>query len=146
MKELAIIFFCTWKFAATFPFAIYVLKMSFIETLVYTNIGGIIGTLTFVFFSDFLIKIWRRILPEGLVLNRKTKKKFTGRNRKLIKIKTRYGFYGIVILTPVLLSIPVGSFLTVKYYGKGRRNILWLITGQILWSFVYTFFYTKIKI
>ena len=62
-----------------------------------------------------------------------------------MKIKIKYGLFGIVVLSPVLLSIPLGSFLTVKYYGIKKTNVLWLIAGQVLWSFAFTFFYTQVK-
>ena len=145
MKELTIILFCTWKFAATFPVAIYVMGMSFTETLVYTNIGGILGTLIFVYFSQFLISAWNKYWPEKLKFRRKKRKIFTKRKRRFVKIKSNYGLIGIVILSPVILSIPVGSFLTVKYYGNRIKNIIFLIAGQLFWSFVYTFFYTQVK-
>jgi hypothetical protein len=145
MKELTIIFFCSWKFAATFPVAVYVMKMSFAETLIYTNIGGILGTLISVYLSEFLLKIWREYWPWKLKHGRKQKRIFTKRNRWFVKIKTKYGLFGIVVLSPVLLSIPLGSFLTVKYYGMKKTNVLWLIAGQVLWSFVYTGLYTQVK-
>jgi hypothetical protein len=145
MKELTVIFFCSWKFAATFPIAVYVMRMSFAETLLYCNIGGIIGTLVSVYFSGVLIKMWDKYWPERFKLPKKTRKIFTKRNRMFVKIKRRFGLFGIVVLSPVILSIPLGSFLTVKYYGIRRANILWLIAGQVFWSVVYTFFYTQVK-
>lgn len=145
MKELTVIFFCTWKFAATFPVAIYAMEMSITETLIYTNTGGILGIFIFTFFSDFLIKIWDKYWPEKLKLNRKTGKIFTKRNRWYVKIKLRYGLFGLVILTPVILSIPIGSFLIVKYYGLKKINIIYMIAGIIFWSFAYTLFYTQFR-
>jgi hypothetical protein len=145
MKALTIILFCTWKFAAMFPVAIYVMGMSFTETLIYTNIGGVLGTLIFVYFSHLLIQIWNKYWPEKLTLRRKTRKFFTKRNRRFVKIKSNYGLIGIVLLSPVILSIPVGSFLTVKYYGNRIKNIIFLIAGQLFWSIVYTIFYTQVK-
>ncbi len=146
MKELTIIFLCTWKFAATFPLAIYAMKMSFAKTLFYTNIGGIVGAVVFVFFSDLLIKAYTRYWPASWKFKKKVRTVFTKRNRRLVKIKTKYGLFGIVILSPLILSIPVGSFLMVKYYGTHKSNILWLIAGQIFWSVVYTWFYTQVKL
>jgi hypothetical protein len=145
MKEITIIFFCTWKFAATFPVAIYIMKMSFAETLIYTNIGGIIGVFTFFYFSGFLIRMWNTYWPENLKFYRKTKKIFSKRNRRFVSIRLRYGLFGIVLLSPVILSIPLGSFLTVKYFGTKTSNVIWLVTGQAFWSLVYTFFYTRVK-
>jgi hypothetical protein len=143
MKALTVIFFCSWKFAATFPVAVYVFKMSFAETMIYTNIGGVLGTLVSVYFSGMLIQLWQKYWPEKFKLRRKARKIFTKANRRLVSIKSTYGLFGIVVLSPVLLSIPLGSFLTVKYYGISRSNILLLIAGQVFWSVVYTFFYTR---
>lgn len=145
MKELIIIFFCTWKFAATFPVAVYVMKMSAIETLFYTNIGGIIGAFVFLHFSKFLIRMWSKYRHSRFAVRHRKKEIFTKANRKLVKIKSTYGLYGIVILSPIVLSIPVGSFLAAKYYGSGLKIWAWLITGQIFWSVIFTFFYTQFK-
>jgi hypothetical protein len=145
MKALTVIFFCSWKFAATFPVAILAMNMTAGETLLYSNIGGILGTLGSVYLSGFLLKLCRRYWPERLVHRKKARKVFSRANRRLVKIKSTYGLYGIVVLSPVILSIPLGAFLTVKYYGIRKSNILLLIAGQIFWSLVYTFFYTQAK-
>ncbi len=146
MKELTIILLCTFKFAATFPLAIYAMKMSFAETLLYTNIGGILGAVVFIFFSDLLIRSYKKYWPEYLKFRQRGRIVFTKRNRRLVSIKVKYGLYGIVILSPLLLSIPVGSFLTAKYYGTHKSNIILLIAGQAFWSVVYTFVYTQTKV
>jgi hypothetical protein len=145
VKELTIILFCTWKFAAMFPIAVLAMKMSFFETIMYTNIGGAFGALIFTFFSDILIKTWNKYLQKKFKLHIKPKKVFTKRKRFLVKIKVKYGLTGIVILTPLILSIPVGSFLIAKYYGRKKINIAWLISGQIAWSFIYTYLYTQVE-
>lgn len=145
MKEITIIFFCSWKFAATFPVAIYVMKMSFAETLIYTNIGGIMGTLFSLFLSDTLIKMWNNYKSRKASPDKKKRKIFTKQNRRIVRLKSKYGLLGIVALSPVILSIPLGSFLIVRYYGNKRRNILWQIMGQILWSVIYTIFYMQVR-
>jgi hypothetical protein len=145
MKGLTIIFFCTFKFAATFPVAIYIAKMTPMETLIYTNTGGILGTLVFMYLSGFLIMMWNKYRPESLKRTRKKKQAFTARNRRIVRIKMKYGLMGIVILNPVLLSIPIGSFLMVKYYGLKIKNMLWLLAGQFLWSLIYVLFYYYVK-
>jgi len=145
MKELTIIFFCTFKFAATFPVAIYLVKMTPLETLLYTNTGGILGTFFFMYLSEFIIRMWNKYWPQSMKRNKKKKKLFTGRNRRIVSIKMRYGIWGIVILNPVLLSIPLGSFLMVKYYGLKLKNMMWLVAGQVAWSLVYVFFLFYVK-
>jgi hypothetical protein len=145
MKELTIIFFCSFKFAATFPVAIYLVKMTPLETLLYTNTGGILGTYVFMYLSQFLIRIWNKYRPQSLKRTKNKKRVFTGRNRRIVSIKMKYGLWGIVILNPVLLSIPLGSFLMVKYYGLKMKNMLWLLSGQVAWSVIYVVFYFYVK-
>lgn len=142
MKEIIIILFSTWKFAATFPLAVLIMKMSFFETLLYTNFGGLIGVIFFVSLSKIVIKTWAKILPAQK--QDKNKKIFTKRNKKLIKLKRTYGLPGIIILNPIILSIPVSAFLVSKYYGKKFINYCWLVVGQIAWSVLYTFFFTSL--
>jgi len=95
----------------------------------------------FSFLSRFLIDLWEKHLPEKYKIQRTTGKKFSVKNRRLFRIKQKYGMPGIVVLTPVLLSIPVGTFLVTKYYGKKLINYFWLIFGLLCWSLVYTVFY-----
>jgi hypothetical protein len=145
VKALTIIFFSSWKFAATFPLAIYIMRMTFWETLVYTNLGGILGAIVFFYFSAVIIHLWNRYWPEKLQYKTKKRKIFTLRNRRFVRLKMKYGLSGIVLLSPVILSIPLGAFLTVKYYGHKIRNIFFLILGQVFWSLIYTVFLMKIK-
>jgi hypothetical protein len=119
--------------------------MSFFQTIVYTNIGGLLGIIVFRFLSIGLIKLYIAYWPEKLKFERKAAKIFTKRNRRLIRIKAQYGLYGIVVLTPVLLSIPVGTFLVAKYYRHNKSGYLYLFFSQLIWSVIYTFFYMKIK-
>ena len=146
MNAILIIFSSTWKFAATFPVAVYLFKMSFTETILYTNIGGFIGIIVSLFFSKGLILLWNKIFPGKTSSRVKQKKKFTKSNRRLVQIKTKYGMPGIAILTPVLLSIPLGTFLTAKYYGQRKTNYLLLAISQLGWSFVYTIALTQFNL
>ena len=55
------------------------------------------------------------------------RKKFTKRNRFIIKTRTTYGKWGIMLLTPVLLSIPIGAFLLRKYYSDQPNTLLFAL-------------------
>jgi hypothetical protein len=76
----------------------------------------------------------------------KNKRKFSKSNRRLVLIKSRYGMPGIALLTPVILSIPVGTFLTAKYYGNKKQSYLLLILSQVAWSLIYTLILTQFQI
>ena len=141
MKELAVIFGCTWKFALTFPVAVYGMKFSFFKTLLITNLGGILGVIFFIYLSDGLIQAWNKLIRPKIKIRKAEKPVFTTKRRNFIKIKSKYGFPGIVILNPIIISIPISSFLVVKYYGRNFKYVIWLFIGQLIWSVIYTFFY-----
>lgn len=146
MEELFIILSGTWKFAATFPVAIYLFKMSFFETILYTNLGGLAGIAIFTLISNGFLRVFAFLIPVIKTNTGKPKKVFTRRNRRLVALKKKYGMTGIIVLTPVLLSIPVGVFLNTKYYGQRKISYLYLFLGQVVWSFIFTIIYTQAKI
>jgi hypothetical protein len=145
VEELIVIASSTWKFAATFPVAIYIFKMSFLETILYTNIGGLLGIIVFAFVSKVAIRIINSLWPKKADDSKRHKRIFTKRNRRLIFLKNKVGLPGIIILSPVVLSIPVGVLLVTKYFRHRKINYLYLLAGQFVWSIVYTTIYFKVK-
>ena len=135
------------KYALTFPLAVYEFKFSFFETVLWLNVGGILGVYFFAYLSEGALRLWNKLFRNMLrnlkrtYKNKKNKKVFTRRNRRIIHIKQRYGLTGIVITTPVLLSIPVGVFLVVRYYNLNRWKFLYLVASNVIWSVIYTAFY-----
>lgn len=132
------------KFAMTFPLVIIQFKFSFVETILWTNIGGIIGIYFFAFLSDKVIVWWNKTFRKKrmeLKSQGKKKKIFTKKNRRIVRIKQRYGLIGIALSTPFLLSIPVGTFLVIRYYRSSRLKFAYLIGANLIWSVIYTLFY-----
>ncbi len=145
LEILLTILFSSFKFAATFPLVILQFKFSFVETILWTNVGGVAGIYFFGYLSEKLIAWWNRNFkkpgrnsPER---EGQTKKTFTKRNRRIVRIKKQYGLIGIALATPFLLSIPVGVFLVVRYYHYSRVKFLYLIASNVIWSVIYTAFY-----
>ncbi len=118
---------------------------SFAETILWTNVGGIAGIYFFAFLSKRLIAWWKRTFSKthrnSIEKEAQTKKIFTRRNRRIVRIKQRNGLIGIAVSTPFLLSIPVGVFLVVRYYHTSRRKFIYLIASNVVWSLIYTAFY-----
>lgn len=77
------------------------------------------------------------------------KKIFTKFNRRVIRIKHRFGLTGIAILTPIFLSIPIGAFLAERFYKDKKKVILYLSISAIAWCFIlyflFLFFYESFK-
>lgn len=139
------ILFSSFKFAATFPLVIIQFEFSFMETILWTNVGGLAGIYFFAFLSEKLLSWWnrtfRRSNKKNLDDHQQQKKVFTRRNRRIVRVKQKYGLIGIALITPFLLSIPVGVFLVVRYYRTSRTKFLYLIAANLLWSIIYTAFY-----
>ena len=142
---LLTILFSSVKFAMTFPVAVLQFEFSFFETILWTNVGGILGIYFFAFLSDKLIAWWnrnfRRSRKDMNPEEADQKKVFTKRNRRIVRIKQQYGLFGIALSTPILLSIPLGTFLVVRYYRSSQTKFFYLIASNLLWSIIYTGFY-----
>ena len=150
MKEIIVVLLSTFKFGMTFPLAVITFRFGFLETLLWTNLGGTIGIFFFAYLSEGLIKLWKHFLFASTKQKtghskdrRKVRRKpvFTRRNRRIVALKAKYGLPGIALATPILLSIPVGVFIVVRYFGKKNSRFAYLIGGNFIWSLIYTTFY-----
>ena len=127
---------CTVKFVfGGVPLAL-TYNFSFFESVTVTSIGGFTGCILFVFLSEKLILNYRHRIANKLHLTKKstTKKVFTKKKRFIIKVKTRFGLTGIAALTPLLLSIPLGCFVAVRYFKNKQRVLIYMFTSVFLWS------------
>jgi len=139
---------------------------TFFETNLYAITGGMLGVFVFMYFSRWLIDAWRNIRkfirkfyshkPEFFSTpvadtesdieirysyvssNFKPKKIFTPRNRKLIRIWKRYGLIGLAALTPVLFSIPLGTFVMTRLESNRKKILFYMFISITCWSLLLT--------
>jgi len=64
------------------------------------------------------------------------KRKFTWKNKTIVRLKNKWGLAGIIVFTPSFLSIPLGSFLASRYYKERKYVLFYLSISVIIWSFV----------
>lgn len=110
---------------------------NFKESFFITTTGGITGILAFTFIGHGLAYGWKKI--KGFFQNRSTTeikvtKKFTRTNKFIVRIKMKFGLTGLIITTPSIISIPVGTIVTNHFYRGKLRNVLLLIASLIMWS------------
>lgn len=119
----------------------------YFEAIILTTAGGIAGAMFFFYASTavfrFLRYVYRKIRERMRAQNSvpvrvKTKKVFTRRNKFIVKLRGKYGMFGIIALTPPLFSIPLGSILANKYYNKNSKILLYLSISVALWSWIFT--------
>ena len=94
-------------------------------------VGGIIGIVTFVYIDDFAQQWLIKKFPN------KFNKKFSRRTRFLARIKQIFGLWGIAILTPIFLSIPVGVFFAMDLTTNKRKVITRMIVACVAWSVIF---------
>ena len=64
----------------------------------------------------------------------KPKKKFTKMNKLIVWIKRNIGIYGVTLLAPLFLSIPIGSIICAKFYGKRKRTFILMMFFTAMYS------------
>jgi uncharacterized membrane protein len=133
---LSVFLLSTVKFVfGAVPLAL-VYGFSFFETVTVTSLGGFVGVTFFVFMSDKLIADFkkRKALKDKTQSVAIPKKIFTHKNKIIVVVKHRFGLLGIALLTPLLLSIPIGCFLAVRYFKDKHRILIYMFCAILFWS------------
>ncbi|MGB0871307.1 MAG: hypothetical protein ACPGSD_17090 [Flavobacteriales bacterium] len=99
--------------------------------------GGLLGYFVFFYFSEYLIHTFSNV---SLTKRKKEKKIFTKRNRMIINIVRKRGLVILALITPILLSIPVGAFIAARYFTNKTKVNLVMVGSILTWSFIYTTF------
>lgn len=130
------------------PSAIALFDFNLWKVLIVTCSGGITGVILFTNISAVLMKWWHNAKMQYF-RNHRHPKVFTKGNRRIIRIKKRFGIWGIALVTPLGLSIPVGTFIAERFYKDKKKVVLVFSTAVIFWYvtiyFLLLFFYDTIS-
>lgn len=133
----SVFFLATFKFMfAGIPGSVG--DIPFLHTYFAAAIGGTISAAIFYFLSELFMmmshkkleKKRKEALSTGKVF--KEKKKFTRMNKFVVRVKMKLGIVGISFLGPLLLSVPIGSIVTAKFYGKKKITFLLIALGMFV--------------
>jgi hypothetical protein len=102
---------------------------TYFEIVLTLIIGGFTGILFFYFFSNWVNKVLNKLLKK-----KKEKKIFSKKVRRFINIKNKYGLIGIALITPLVISIPVGSFIASRFFAKNKYTLLFMLGGVLFWA------------
>ncbi|MCE3296782.1 MAG: hypothetical protein K0R65_2496 [Crocinitomicaceae bacterium] len=133
----------TIKFLFT-PFGGPIAGMNFWETYISCVGGAIFSAAVFYYASEYFMKRAKakrtrekeEALKNGTEL--KPRKVFTKMNKFIVRIKRRFGIYGISLFAPLFLSVPIGSIITAKFYGKEKRTFFLVVAGMFMNGFITT--------
>ena len=55
----------------------------------------------------------------------------------IVRFRSKYGLLGIIIASPIILSLPIGAFLINKYYPKHKMALSYMILSILSWAAVF---------
>ncbi len=143
---LPLLLLCSAFFKMGMPAIVIYCRFHFFCSFILAVGSGFAGSFIYTYFSYYLIQWWKKTSKKWFKRNKKI---FTKQNRRIIKIKNQFGLAGIALLSPILLSIPLGAFLGEKFYKNKKKVILYLNAAILLWFLVLyilmKFFYNQLK-
>ena len=133
-KYSAFFLLSTVKFLFT-PFGGPAAGLTFFETYLTCLLGAFFSGTIFYFLGEFLLNrsknknLLRRqkAIENGEPL--KEKKIFTRMNKNIVKMKHRFGIVGISFFAPLFMSVPVGTIITAKFFGKRKITYPLILLG-----------------
>ena len=120
------------------PFGGVAAHLTFVETYLACVAGAIFSAAIFYYSSEFFLKREHVRRKEQLRLSVETgvplkfKPKFTRTNKMIVRIKRRLGIIGVSMYAPLFLSVPIGSIITAKFYGKDKRTFPFIVLGMFI--------------
>lgn len=149
-KFLHVVLLASLKYFVTLPYALLI-GLEYHQAIIAVLTGGIGGFLFFYYLSHRFNKLldWmkpgvKKVMPLWLksrvnkvvlkIRGTNHNRLFSKKSRTIAKIKSTYGYWGIIIATPFILSIPLGAFLTSRYYAHKRHTVPFMILSIVSWT------------
>src|SRR6187401_943671 len=113
------------------PIGGYAAGLNLLTTILATVAGMMTVVLSFTYAGNWL---------RENVINRffKKSKKFSGSNRKFVKIWKKYGLVGVAALTPIILTPIGGSILAVSSGSPKEKIVLFMFISASVWSVIFS--------
>ncbi len=126
-----------FMFAATSMMAF---SVSYWEVVFATFLGAFVSFNFFFFFSGLLME---RAKEKKLIKIKngtlKPKKQFSKMNKFIVKMKlSSFGYFVLVIVGPMVLSIPIGSIIIAKFYRRIKFTYWLEIVSLFVWANLFT--------
>ena len=126
LKVAAVILWSAFKYVFGFITALLT-GFGFLETIIYNVAGGMLGVIIYLYLWDFIFGLRMKFFPPKPL----TGIKMSRTRRFLVKVIKKYELLGVVILTPIILTVPLGTIICVSL----EKN-KWKIKRMMLFSFI----------
>lgn len=136
LEVLLILITAMVKFAFS-PLLSLSLGFSLLHTIIITGVGGCIGVTIFFLGSAWIMR-WMEDRRTVAILEgrRSSRRSFTRANKMIVKVKRNQGLNGLAALTPVLISIPIGTVIAAKYFRNDKRALPVLFSSVLIWDVI----------
>jgi len=137
LKVLSVIALSALKYVGGFALALFEFRNNIYETMIYNIAGGMIGVVFYLYLWQFVLRIYRKWFPPKPISGIRMSK----RRRFIVRVVKRYELWIVVLITPIILSVPMGTFiasLIEKNKWKIKYMMLISFTG---WTFVLLIIY-----
>jgi len=110
--------------------------MSYVEAVGYTMLGAAVTVYSTLYFERYVTRLFAWLMD--LIPGRDTKQppQFNPTLRKALRFYRRYGFWGLMALTPILIGLPVGVWIAIRLGSSKRRVALTALAMSLFWSTV----------
>jgi hypothetical protein len=140
-----IIQFTTIFFVSALKFGVGTLtainsKIGIVPSIAANLTGGALGVYLY---TKFGIYIKHKYIHWKYHRHGNYPKIMTPRNRKLVRFKNRFGFYGIALAAPVV-TVPVAVFMALTLTDNKRKIAIFIYGACVLWAiqfFVLDYFF-----
>lgn len=128
-----IVLLSAFKFMGGILYSTIFYRMGFIPSVLLTVAGGMIGVYIFASHDHRILNFLQRLFR----IKKRNYVKFSRRRRWIVKIKSTYGLAGIAFLTPILLQVPIGTFLAMRMIKDIRKVSLAMLFSFSLYALMF---------
>lgn len=128
---LTVLFLSTFKFVVA-PGVGFGAGLSFVETVAANVLGAWLSAALFAALAGAMMR-------RAAARRRGERRIFTRKNKWIVRLKrSRWGFLLVVALCPTFLSVPLGTIVTMKFYGHRRATVPAILGSLAAWSLLFT--------
>ncbi len=128
LKILTVLFWSAIKYIVGISFAIG-FGFNQIEILLYTVLGGMMGVVVYLYLWEFILHTYYKYFPKKI-----KPIKFSKWKRRLVVFIRKYEVWGVALLTPIILTPPVGTILASAIETNKWRIKLIMFFSFCFWT------------
>jgi hypothetical protein len=120
------------------PLAVMIDKFPFFKAITITTAGGVASSIIFAYLSEWVLEKWQAFRKRYFPYH---EHKHAPESKLTKAIREKWGLYGLAFFTPFILSIPIGTLLSVYFYHDKQKVISYMIVSIVAWDFFFYYFY-----